>query len=367
MNQNPKNTTEFFDKLQSLLSKKAKHLCMFPGCEKNSIAAHSISKEFFLRDISENGKIYTPSPIRNDSMAFKKIQFKLEGIDRVTTFNGFCHSHDNLFNDIDVNGIKTYADVFLQIYRSLSYEIFRNKAYQDAEVHADGASDIFHEKHELIKNINSQKLIDLFYDLTEDFPSSNTELPSDVEFQLTPFSKKVDLDIRIIIRRINFKCQVALHKKLHLRKNNEIYDTYVFVFPSASSSMLMIICHPDDLTDFSNQIIDDIDVLNFIEYCMMQDSQWWLAPSVVKSWSKEKLNFIESDYWNFHERKPWNNYDVSIFDEVRSDLCKHLPENLKLKELAKINHLPTREDDISRKISFIKKSTEDRNHREGKL
>lgn len=367
MTLNPKNTTKFFDKLQRNLSKKSKYKCMFPDCEMTSIAAHSISKEFFLRNISENGKVYLPLPIRDDSATFKKIRLKLEGIDRVTTFNGFCLNHDNLFKNIDTNGISTYSDVLLQIYRSLNYEAFRNHAYQSAEVHADGSADIFNSENELNKTINSETLISLFHDLIDEFPESKTPLPVEDLFSLHPFSKKVESNIRILVRRLNFKCQVALHKKIQLRKNKEIYDSYIFVFPSPSCAMAMIICHPDDLPNFNNRLISDIDVLNFIESTMMLDSQWWINPSVVNIWSEDKLNFIEQDYWFFHERNLWDDYDVSIFDEVRRELCINAPEEIKLKELEKINNLPIRKDEISRRISYINKSIIDRNYRIGRV
>jgi hypothetical protein len=84
----------------------------------------------------------------------------------------------------------------------------------------------------------------------------------------------------------------------------------------------------------------------------MFNGKWWLSPSVIKNWSDEKVKFIEYDFWCYHERQPFEPYDVSLFDDLRLEFCKDLPSNRQDIELRKINAFPEREPIEERKIRF---------------
>ena len=51
----------------------------------------------------------------------KELLLKKVGINQASVFHGFCKEHDQLFQGIDINGICTYKDLFLQCYRSVCY------------------------------------------------------------------------------------------------------------------------------------------------------------------------------------------------------------------------------------------------------
>lgn len=139
--------------LQSYLSEQKKlrnkgrclHFKKDDRC-KEIINAHSIQKNGVLSEISSKGKVYSLSRNINDlknnngSLIFEK-----HGINKVSTFKGFCKYHDNkLFEPIDNHLLKpTKQQVFLYAYRSLCKELFLKenslnlllKQYEDTKEH----------------------------------------------------------------------------------------------------------------------------------------------------------------------------------------------------------------------------------------
>ena len=120
--------------LQSLLNKQKqlakKGRCLhYDGdhrCEK-IIKAHSIQKSGALSVIADKGHVYTHSA--NVSSLKKNkghLNFKKCGINKVSTFLGFCENHDNeLFEPIDnYSLIPKDQQVLLYAYRSLCRELF---------------------------------------------------------------------------------------------------------------------------------------------------------------------------------------------------------------------------------------------------
>lgn len=96
------------------------------GC-KEIVKAHSIQKQGALSAIAVDGHVYR---ITADHGTLKKNKGKLScnkvGINRVSTFRGFCEKHDNeLFERIDNEPLSpTDEQVFLYAYRSLCRELF---------------------------------------------------------------------------------------------------------------------------------------------------------------------------------------------------------------------------------------------------
>lgn len=91
------------------------------------IKAHSIQKNGILSKISKNGKVYCVSgnfgSLRDNDGA---PSFEKDGINRVSTFKGFCMTHDNdLFEPIDNSYlVPTHHQAILYAYRSMCREIF---------------------------------------------------------------------------------------------------------------------------------------------------------------------------------------------------------------------------------------------------
>jgi len=94
---------------------------------KEIINAHSIQKNQMLSMIAENGHVYMLSVNKDSSNNYKPmLSYKKFGINKSSTFLGFCKKHDNeLFQDIDNFFLRpTHKQVFLYAYRSLCREFF---------------------------------------------------------------------------------------------------------------------------------------------------------------------------------------------------------------------------------------------------
>jgi hypothetical protein len=91
------------------------------------ISSHSIQKNQSLSAIADNGHVYEISrDIGNLKKNNGRISYKKSGINKVSTFLGFCKKHDNeLFEPIDNSVLRpTDQQVFLYAYRSLCRELF---------------------------------------------------------------------------------------------------------------------------------------------------------------------------------------------------------------------------------------------------
>lgn len=76
--------------------------CSFSGCtNRKAIRAHSVSKSKHLKTIAKDSHVYWTHFDPFTTLPFEKKDLKLEGINRATTFRGFCAQHDKLFSEID--------------------------------------------------------------------------------------------------------------------------------------------------------------------------------------------------------------------------------------------------------------------------
>lgn len=130
------NTLEKLDKAKYYKDRGAllkKGYCLHPdssSCCNQIIKAHSIQKNQSLSSISIDNHVYLLSKksfVDHDST----VCYQKEGINKASTFKGFCKKHDNeLFEAIDNNVlVPTEEQVFLYAYRSICRELFeKNKA-----------------------------------------------------------------------------------------------------------------------------------------------------------------------------------------------------------------------------------------------
>ncbi|WP_133179931.1 hypothetical protein [Shewanella decolorationis] len=336
--------TDFYNFISKKFSKKHKHTCFYPDCEEKAINSHTISKQFSLSHLAVDGKLVTPISLRNDTNERKDIVFKEKGINDATTFKGFCKEHDDLFSTVDQNGIITIRDIFLQIYRSLSKESFEHEIYKEGELTAFKNEFLFDSSHENRKVMSTSKLLMLFYDLLLDFPEADQRISgyNGNSVTLKPFSEAVDLDVTIIYKNIKFNVPVALHNKVQLVFKNTYCDNFIFLIPYKESADLIILSHNNYVEHYLYNLSTDIKTLNFIESSMMMDGEWWISPRVFDSWSNERKQVLQEDFRYFTERSFLEDYDMSIFDSVRLQLCESLNKDQKEEEIKKIDTIPSR-------------------------
>lgn len=130
--QKPINKSIIHKQLNGFYSEK---YCSVPSsmgseCSGGIIKAHSISKSSSLKEIASNGHVLTTFKC---TMSLEggalKINPKKIGIQKASTFTGFCAHHDKkLFQPIeDKHFIASERNCFLIAYRAVSREIFVKK------------------------------------------------------------------------------------------------------------------------------------------------------------------------------------------------------------------------------------------------
>ncbi|WP_429239636.1 YecA family protein [Aeromonas veronii] len=120
-------------------------------CDGKIINAHTVSKGASLKAISENGHVY------GHKVSIKKIhenngslKHELIGINKASTFTGFCAYHDKtLFTAFeDQPFTATSEQIFLLTYRTISREHFNKIAHSDSSSlleHGDAGYDSFEQ------------------------------------------------------------------------------------------------------------------------------------------------------------------------------------------------------------------------------
>lgn len=341
------------DKFAKCMSSKAKKICMYPECRNSAVNSHTISRSILL-NIANSGVVISPQVKRNDDSPVKRIVFEKIGINKASTFKGFCEEHEALFRSVDTQGINTFRDLFLQLYRSLCKCIFVGDSIRSSEktIFSDGL--IWCDKWENGKNPNATVLAEFFHDLLIDFPEAERELgvPDGYSGEFTPWTNTIKLGVKLIYKKVSFVIPVALQKKFTLKKGGIIYDVVVIVIPGKNSTSIVVATPPEDVSEWKNFFGSTIDVLCLVESLLMADSEWFLSPDVFDNWSAEKKNFLEMDYRYCNERKFLELYDVSIFDDIRKSLLTSLPEERRNIEIKKLTEIPERSPEEKREAAL---------------
>ena len=107
------------------------------GCRGKISRAHTVPKSGSLQRIARNGHVYSFIPRLEDLQKHEgKMLPRLLGVNRASTFTGFCSEHDNsIFEPLEK---KTFAGTreqcFLLSYRALAREIYTKMAASHPEL-----------------------------------------------------------------------------------------------------------------------------------------------------------------------------------------------------------------------------------------
>lgn len=261
-------------------------------------------------------------------------------IDRAGTFKGFCSLHDNnTFKNIDIRGIKTIRDIYLQIYRTAQMFLFNDLACHRAELKVLGYEYDSNIEFKKSTSISLEQIILLCEDLLIDYPE--LDLPIKIKnsetLYMNPYSKKVSLEaeVEIIYKKTNTFFPVALQNCLTLHFDGRMYKSIVVILPDIEFTNIIILCPSCITPQYAMQLNSEVKILNFIESMLMSNSEFYLDKKAVKNWSDEKLHKITSDYYFYSDRKFLDEYDISIFDDIRKTICQSLPEEERIIELKK--------------------------------
>ena len=134
--QQPANPFEAFKKIVAF---NRKRLCLHPdapaGCSKKIIRAHTVQRRTSLHRIAEDGHVLglsTEPKILDRTQG--KIGVQPIGINRASTFEGFCSYHDNItFSPVeDAPFTATDQQCFLLGYRAMCRELYQKQTVLDA-------------------------------------------------------------------------------------------------------------------------------------------------------------------------------------------------------------------------------------------
>ena len=126
-----------WDNLKKFKSEFSKKHCLCPkehpqDCEGNIINAHTVSKSGNLKAISRNGHVYAfllPIEMQLKIRSLNPngiLEPYLAGINKASTFTGFCKAHDKLlFAPIEDRAfVADKEQIFLLTYRTMAREFF---------------------------------------------------------------------------------------------------------------------------------------------------------------------------------------------------------------------------------------------------
>jgi hypothetical protein len=113
-------------------TRKKKWLCFFPGCVRKAVGLHSQAKSSSLKSIAVDGHVterdFSIFPPRT------RLGWKNKGINKATTFPGFCSQHDiKLFRQADSLGKSNLNQKALTMlsFRTFALEMRKKEIWAD--------------------------------------------------------------------------------------------------------------------------------------------------------------------------------------------------------------------------------------------
>lgn len=366
-----------------------RNTCLLFNCKEKTIQAHSISKKISLESISEKQKLIEVQ-IKQVSEYRKKPFFKNVGINKATTSLCFCKKHDEIFNKIDKYGIKTFEDSIYQFYRSMSVlyneeknsllnmlnlnitkkelssyiinKIKSNSSLSDIEISEANIEKIL----SMVKTKKNSRMIEKFIKEKLIFKELVTYIEVLLEIHEFQNIEKNKLYVEEGIKKTDyflffyiadFQIPVAVNTFNKFSINGKLFNYYNIVVPLKAETVIICLLPKDILKDtnivksINESFLNKLGVLNFVESIMLANDGWYIRPSIINNMKKEKKEILLDDCMFINERKFYEPYDLSIFDDLRKEFSLELNSE---KELNKISYIPERENFEDRHKNLLK-------------
>ncbi len=373
---NPEEQKKFqYRTTKELKNWEKKQTCIVEGCLNKSIErSHTIQKTGSLKEIAEDGHLLTPR-FNKDFGAIEIIKI---GINKASTFPGYCSEHENLFKDFEINkDFKNGQDLLLQLYRTVCREIVisknqiknlehlikRYKEFRDKKIREAILDDL---GEEILKNSSlnfndvkftnqdarlsmGNKILKERYRYLNDFlivyrNALNNDLKKK-KFQKTAY-KAITFDRVIPVAlagRGNFKIKL----KTKIKEVEVIFNviplknkTYVFI-----STLKKYTTH---LNAYMSQFINPLEFISMVECWMVHGSDhWFLSPSIWAKIDKKKQKEILERIMDINYNIG-NEFNMTIFNDLKSESIKLMDDNYE--ELEK-HHIKLLEKE-KKKITF---------------
>ncbi|HDZ8963878.1 TPA: hypothetical protein RUX96_000794 [Aeromonas dhakensis] len=351
---------------------------MYPNCFDENIKSHAISRSISLQSIAEEFHVKAFVP-RQNSKTTKEPMFQSVSINRATREHCFCDKHDNFFESLDNREIQSAKDVLLQVYRSLCVAMNEEKK---AAKNLMGLNDLGSYKnigeeaairflsdngHEcLIQHIKDPEVLAIVQKKMMFLASENIDKEA---FEIESLAMKIKscydsideclligvnkplvmhyelVEYSIICYKVDFQIPVALNSIQHGVFGMKKTRVYSMVIPYATSTVVIGL-FPNVLLNSVDGLVDRIDdyfsssykIIKYIESVMSTADGWYIKPSIIDTMPKEKAEFFSTDCMFLNERKLLQDYDLSIFDELKMAHCGLKCDNPELVSI------PTRPD-----------------------
>lgn len=250
--QKPVEHWEVSNEFKKITSKK---LCSSPisfhtECSKEIIKAHTIPKSTSLKSIEENGHVYGlnfshMSYVKNG----RKLIHELVGINKASTFSGFCKTHDDaIFSPIEKQRFENIPEhCFLLMYRAFSRELYAK--------------------------MTSLKLADFRASLDR-----GKSLEQQLYVQLS--NRSLDYGTKLSIRDLSYhkeKLDILLEKK-----DYSSVKAIVFEFDEPPPVMVAGTIYPD--FDFNGCLIQDLMMENIMDFMSVSSFYDGYKGRIVFSW-----------------------------------------------------------------------------------
>lgn len=330
---------EMLDKKNRNRKKSAR--CIYTGCERYSIGSHSISKNSHIKNIAENGEVMSFCPIRQGDN--KELLLKKVGINQASVFHGFCKEHDQLFQSIDINGICTYKDLFLQCYRSVCYWLHMltvdGSTMGELQKYTDDVMRGFFKRIVPSFDYDAVRFDKEYGENKVDFVKTIKELKTLLETQIECINndRKIDNsvlvqigDVEILFRKVEEVIPVVLNTMNTIVTGED--NVFQIVLPNKMDTDIIVINASHKrvvlLDTWKVATSNMLNIIELIESWMISNEIWYIQPSVIEKIPETRLKIICEDirYWQ-GEHKLWEVYDMSIFDDLRQKYFKIYKDN----------------------------------------
>lgn len=359
------------DRARKHLERNKFTVCSYPECEKLAIYSHSISKKISIASIIENDHLTYFKPQRHGLI--KNPKFDKIGVNDCSGFNGFCKDHDDLFQAIDQNIISTSEHVKLQLYRSLSFELHKEKVgtFQKIDIDDEQVNQVLIERKiiacesessERLRNVVKRKFDFMLRKSIDDklwrikklssYMLHLLKVKDDFDFENDKFYtfSTGNMKHQVFYYMTSYNIPVAINTKITLRLEDRL-NYYFTVVPYEGQSLIMGII-PDGSPEFIQNKINtafnnDRSIIKFVESIISSSDGWYIKTSVIDNLSDEKRSIFLNDCMFINERRFYEDYDLSIFDDLKMKVCCFETDNPEL------HIVPTRDDYETRYKTMI--------------
>lgn len=365
---------EIEKKRNKYFSRKNSLPCLCSNCNRSAVNSHAISKKVSLDPISKDKhlKHFNSKRLKNT----KDFYCEDVSIDLATTFKGFCCEHEKLFEKLDnTKDRNSIYELLLQSYRSICFslynvqvvkkfqniensfvkdritcEILRGHLGKEAGILTD--SQLMQMFEELLqmrsgKFLEEVRILEEYKKYIEDTLFSQSEL----------FKKHINSIKNYIF--CEESCELGIfYKKLDFCVPVSLLNYHILSICNEKNILLFNLIPYEDCSDiywifdkkfinplkekWDNMISKDINILNMIERSMVSQEYWYISPKIINTLTDQRLNILKDDMFFSNEHTLFDEYDFSIFDELRKRMIEYMPDSIKNIENKKMGNNITR-------------------------